>query len=189
MAHPQHIKDSFAEWFFEALNSSISNSTGLWDGQPHQDTMRQLGGAFHIQHVYQCFGVSWPDAKRAVDTTLEAQHTGADGSGMWGYSGNWTDRDQWGAVSSCIDLDGVYSAARGSIVAAGGKQPFYKWDNVKQACKAYLRTAEFLLNNSTFVLGRTKYAGDTHLLHGPMYAVAECQQHFPELVKTIRPWR
>lgn len=39
------------------------------------------------------------------------------------------------------------------------------------------------------ILDPLLYGQDTHLLHGPLYAVAECQQHFPGLVRTRRPWR
>ena len=28
-----------------------------------------------------------------------------------------------------------------------------------------------------------------HLMHGALYAVAECQMWFPDLVRTVRPWR
>ena len=36
-----------------------------------------------------------------------------------------------------------------------------------------------------------RFGGDTtHLLYGPVAAVAECQKWFgPSLVKTLRPWR
>ena len=60
---------------------------------------------------------------------------------------------------------------------------------MRAACSLYLRTAEYLLNNASLVLNETLYARDTHLLHGPMYAVAECQTHFPDLVRTRRPWQ
>ena len=178
-------QSAFFDWFFSFLDQTISSTTGMWDGQPHQPAMQQLGGAFHIFHVYQCFHRSWPDAEASVDTTLTAQDTD---SGVWGGHHAWSARSSWKAISSCIDLDGVYSAARGAQLAQTHGQN-YRWSDVKAACQRYLRTAEFMLNNASFVLDVKKYGGDTHLLHGPMYAVAECQQHFPHMVETRRPWR
>jgi len=188
--------EPFGEWLLTSLNASISPDTGMWDGTPPQDKKHQLGGAFHIYHVYQCYlgeaaaaGGSWsPHARAAVNTTLAAQHSGPDKAGIWGKVEKWSERDQWGAISTCIDLDGVYTAARAALAVAAqdGGAP-YRWADVEQACRDYLQVAEFLLNNETFVLD--KYAKNTHVLHGPMYAVAECQLHFPDLVATRRPWR
>jgi hypothetical protein len=192
-------RDPFAAWLLRVLNATVDRASGMWDGTPHQDAKHQLGGAFHIFHVYQCslgeasaMGGTWsPLAQAAVDTTLAAQHGGAKGSGTWGpRQGGWAGRGTWTTPTSCIDLDGVYSAARGAIAAtAGGMPPYYRWADVKRACSQYLRTAAYVLNNASFVLQKALYAKDTHLMHGPMYAVAECQQHFPELVRTRRPWQ
>ena len=198
-ANASAARAPFAAWLLSALNGTVSGATGMWDGTPHQDAKHQLGGAFHLFHVYQCSlgeaaaaGGAWsPHAAAAVDTVLAAQHGGANGSGTWGSAGAWAGRSEWGTVTSCIDLDGVYAATRGALAAAGGggtERPPYRWADVKAACAAYLRTAAFVLNNASFVLEEKLYAQDTHLLHGPMYAVAECQRHFPELVRTRRPW-
>eukprot|EP00747_Dinoflagellata_sp_TGD_P224205 gnl/TRDRNA2_/TRDRNA2_96396_c2_seq1.p1 gnl/TRDRNA2_/TRDRNA2_96396_c2~~gnl/TRDRNA2_/TRDRNA2_96396_c2_seq1.p1 ORF type:complete len:178 (+),score=11.24 gnl/TRDRNA2_/TRDRNA2_96396_c2_seq1:26-535(+) len=158
----------------------------MWDGTPHQGPVRQLGGAFHVYHVYQCFNESmWPHVVSSVDVTLAAQDAG---SGVWGGHYIWSEREQWGTISTCIDLDGIYTATRGARRVPRGL-PYYRWDEVKKACLLYLRTAHFLLTNRTKVLSPDIYGQSTHLLHGPLYAVAECQQHFPQLVKTVRPWR
>ena len=154
----------------------------MWDGQPLQDDMHLLSGVFHIFHVYQCFdGALWPHAAARVDTNLAIQD---NESGVWGGKHRWVDREHWTTISSCIDLDGVYGLSRGSLGA--GK---HRWSEVQQACSKYLRTAQYILSNRTMVLDPGLYGGDTHLLHGPMYAVAECQQHFPQLVRTRRPWK
>lgn len=60
---------------------------------------------------------------------------------------------------------------------------------MSNACEQYLRTAQYILSNRTFVMGSSLYGADTHLLHGVLYAVAECQQHFPHMVRTRRPWQ
>ncbi len=194
---------AFFPWLFAYFNRT-SDASGMWDGSPHQNSLHQIGGAFHIYHVYQCFGagpvgspfvgLGWPHAAASVDSTLAAQDrgsggNGSSGSGVWGGRQPWSARGHWATISSCIDLDGVYAATRGAKIASHGRQPYYRWAEVEDACRLFLRTAEFLLGNATLVLGESLYGQDTHLLHGVMYAVAECQQHFPELVRTRRPWR
>lgn len=74
-------REEFFSWFFSYLNLTVSNSTGMWDGAPSQNLMHQLGGAFHLQHVYECFDgeYKWPNPSAAVDSTLIAQHKGANG--------------------------------------------------------------------------------------------------------------
>lgn len=192
---PPQQADVFWPWLFRYLNQT-SDSLGMWDGSPHQDAMHQIGGAFHVYHVYQCFsdgassglpfvGLGWPHSAASVDTTLSAQD---NSSGVWGGKHDWRDRSLWATISSCIDLDGVYTLTRAAKTASVGGEP-YRWAEVEGACRKYLRTAAFLLNNRTQVLDPTLYGQDTHLLHGVLYAVAECQQHFPQLVRTRRPWR
>lgn len=68
--------ESFFPWMFAYLNATVSAASGMWDGSPHQNPMHQLGGAFHIQHVYECFDgeYQWPKPRAAVDTTLNARH-------------------------------------------------------------------------------------------------------------------
>lgn len=187
--------DAFWNFLFGYLNQT-SDSHGMWDGTPHQDAIHQIGGAFHVYHVYQCFpevpspdspfvGLGWPHSAASVDATLSAQD---NSSGVWGGKHDWVDRRSWGTISSCIDLDGVYTLTRAAKFASVNGEP-YRWAEVEGACRKYLRTASFLLNNRTQVLDPTLYGQDTHLLHGVLYAVAECQQHFPQLVRTRRPWR
>lgn len=208
-ATPPPQADAFWRWLFADLNRT-SDSLGMWDGSPHQNAMHQIGGAFHIFHVYQCFSgldsdgggslsssslsagspfkpMTWPHSAASVDATLSAQD---NSSGVWGGKHDWGARSQWGTVSSCIDLDGVYTLGRAAKAAGapGGAEP-YRWAEVEGACRKYLRTAEYLLGNRTQMLDAKFYGQDTHLLHGVLYAVAECQQHFPQLVHTRRPWR
>ena len=191
---PPAQAEAFWPWLFEYLNRT-SDSLGMWDGSPHQDVMHQIGGAFHLYHVYQCFssaptgspfvGLGWPHSVASVDTTLSAQD---NSSGVWGGKHDWRDRLLWGTISSCIDLDGVYTLTRAAKTASVTGEP-YRWAEIEGACRKYLRTAAFILNNRTQVLDPTLYGQDTHLLHGVLYAVAECQQHFAHLVRTRRPWR
>lgn len=132
--------------------------------------MHQIGGAFHVYHVYQCFsdgspespfvGLGWPHSAASVDATLSAQD---NSSGVWGGKHEWSERGHWGTVSSCIDLDGVYTLGRAAKTASLGDEP-YRWEEVEGACGKYLRTAAFLLNNRTQVLSPALYGQDTHLL-------------------------
>ena len=86
--------------------------------------------------------------------------------------------------STCVDLDGVYMAIRASM--QHGK---YRWPEVREACRRYLREAARFLNDPHTIL-ETIYGRNTHYLHGPLFAVAECAEAFPELqVHTLRKWR
>ena len=205
-------KGAFFTFLRAYLNRTASNTTGMWDGKPHQDAKHQLGGAFHIFHVLECFGLEWPFPARAVDATLASQDCYSAtnksavfrGSGTWGCVGNacaWANRaTSWPTKtpSSCIDLDGVYTLSRGARQAGGGggggggggeavEAGPYRWNEVKNACSAYVRTAHYLLTDEERILGA--YGANTHVLHGVLYAVAECQLHFPDLVHTRRKWK
>lgn len=90
-----------------------------------------------------------------MDATLAAQDSS---SGVWGGKAAWAGREHWGTISSCIDLDGVYALSRGAVAASSGRLPYYRWAEVESACKLYLRTAEFLLNNRTQVRHKERQA-------------------------------
>ena len=36
---------------------------------------------------------------------------------------------------------------------------------------------------------KESYSNNSHLLHGALFAIAECQIHFPHLIHTERPWK
>ena len=98
-------------------------------------------------------------------------------------------------LSNCIDLDGVYSLTRSAQLAAstashteGGTTQPYRWDDVKAACTLYVSTAHKQLSNPYNLL-HGGWSENSHLLHGALFAVAECQNWFPGLVVTARPWR
>jgi hypothetical protein len=195
----------FFDFYFGWLANHSDAATGYWvprcarrgdapplqegDGapQPHKrcsaaDPINQLGGAFHLYHVHECFGKAWPHPTSVVDATLASQDPA---SGMW-RTGEQYPVSLWSGIpSNCIDLDGVHSMARSSRLAGG-----YRWADVEQACKLYLASAHAQLTNETMVLGRSAaWAQESHLLHGALSAVAECATWFPHLVRTVRPWR
>jgi len=82
--------------------------------------------------------------------------------------------------SSCADLDGIYVAIHASLQSA-----HYRWNDVREMCRAYLRTATHFLNDEKWVLGIYVHAEGTHLLHGPFFSVAECQHHFPAAATSV----
>ena len=169
------------DWAFKWLDAHADPATGYWAGKT-PNRVHQLGGAFHMYHLYACFGREWPYAARVVDATLASQRA----DGMWHPP-----------PSTCIDLDGIYSLTRSArfVIDKSTSTP-YRWADVRGACEKYLRTAAAMLNNASIVLGNggggeanRGYAQNSHLMHGALYAVAECQMWFPDLVRTVRPWR
>ena len=62
-----------------------------------------------------------------------------------------------------------------------------KWRQVEAACALFLKSAAQEMNRKDWVL--SKFGGDSHGLMSMVGAVGECQQHFPELVTTLRPWQ
>lgn len=160
---------SFVAWYFQWLNAHVDPQDGFWyDSARSASKLQAMASAFHMLHNYDCFQRPWPNPSKQVDAALDLQLD----SGLWGPE-----------PSTCLDLDGVYIAIRASEQSAR-----HRWDDVREACRRFLRWTVAHLNNETYVL--TAYAEHTHLLHGPIFAVAECQQAFPELgIRTLRPWR
>lgn len=173
---------AFYDWVFAWLDEHVDESTGYWPGQSH-DPVNQLGGAFHLYHLYSCFGREWRSPSHVVDAALASQ--AADG--RWHPRGE--PRTPYDHPSTCIDLDGVYALTRSARLVDPSTP--YRWDDVRSACARYLRTVVAELTNASLVLGMApgSYGSNSHLLHGPLYAIAECQAWFPDLVKTTRPWR
>merc|ERR1711939_983805 len=104
-------------------------------------------------HNYECFGKPWPHPQKSVDKALALQLD----SGLWGPE-----------PSTCLDLDGVYIAIRASQQSAQ-----YRWSDVRNMCSRYLTWAVKHLNEADYVLNAKFYTSNTHLLHGPLFAVAE----------------
>ena len=86
-------------------------------------------------------------------------------------------------LPSCHQLDGLWTTARSSHLAAG-----YRSSDVQGMCAHFLRSASAVLNNESLMLG-TKIYGDSHGLNGALQAVAECGRWFPALLNTARPWQ
>jgi len=170
----------FYDFYFAYLRNHSSPANGYWPGHT-SDPVDMLGGAFHLYHMFSCANQAWPHPEKVVDATLASQNQ---------TDGMWRTRHHTGhpGVSNCIDLDGVYSTARSALLASDTDGTPYRWDDVKAACSRYLKTAQAQLTDPHYVL-HGQWAHDSHLMHGALNAVAECALHFPELVKTVRPWQ
>jgi len=115
--------------------------------------------------LYEHMDKPWPYPERVVDMTLRFQNPQ---NGLWG-----------GGAMYCRDLDGVFCLIRASIQAGG-----YREREVHFAIIRFLATAEAQLNDEGFVC---RSYPNAHKLTGALAALAECQKHFPELLKTSRP--
>lgn len=169
--------DAFYSWYFSYLSNHSSADTGYWPGKTASLT-DQLGGAFHLYHIYHCFNKPWPHPQKVVDTTLSIQNKS---TGMWLPFG--PDK-----LSNCIDLDGVYALTRSSQLAGDSAVQPYRWGDVEAACALYVKTAHAQLSDPYNVL-QGGWSENSHLIHGALFAVAECAAWFPGMVKTVRPWR
>jgi hypothetical protein len=172
----------FYEWYFEYLRDHSDATTGYWVAKT-KDKVNQLGGAFHLYKMFSCFNLSWQYPDKVVDTTLATQN---QTDGMWRTGNGGTHP----GLSNCIDLDGIYSLTRSAQLVSTNSEEVapYRWADVKDACDRYVRTAHMQLSDPANVL-QGAWALESHLMHGSLNAVAECAQWFPELVKTVRPWR
>jgi len=176
-------KDLVDEWFTE-LDRHVDPGSGMWFTHasdprlPGSKSYEQLPAAsamfasFHMIHVYKCFNRDLKYPKRLVDTALYLQR---HWDGLW----------QPGGVSSCADLDGIYIAIQASLQANR-----YRWADVREMCRRYMTTAAMILNDEEQILGVYTFQEGTHILHGVLFSVAECQVNFPELlIRTRRLWR
>lgn len=160
---------AFVQWYFQWLDKHADVSDGFWYNWNHTVSgQNAMAAAFHMLHNYECVRKRWPNPKAEVDATLKLQLD----SGLWG-----------GEPSTCLDLDGVYT-----VIRAAEQAGRYKWDEARDMCHKYLAWATKHLNDRSYIL--TAYTANTHLLHGPLFAIAECQHAFPDLnITTVRPWQ
>jgi len=150
---------------------NISSATdGFFKSNYDNSKLHRMAGAFHEFRLYNCVGRPWPHAEQCVDHALALQHT----NGLWGN-----------APAFCRDFDGIFVAARSSLLTSSGA---YRWSDVNSACQSFLNTTHALLTNRSVVFGRD-YSHNSHELHGALYGIAECERHFPGSIQTSRPWR
>ncbi len=165
--------EEFLENWKSWLDARVHPETGFWSRGLMQKlklrgtlTKEEMGGAFHMYFIYEAMGRPWPLPEKIVDATLSLQNE----NGFW-------DKD----VSYCIDLDGIYCLTRSSRNAGR-----YRAKDVEAACRRYLKRAEATLNDRAFLFGRYD---NSHRLPGALAAVAECALFYPDMVKSMTPWR
>ncbi len=175
--------DDFFAWYFDWLDATVDPETGFWRRGIYRKftplkkllehffkrsaELHEMAGAFHMYFIYEYLGREWKYPEKIIDTTLELQSK----NGCW---------DTCGPYTYCIDLDGVYNMLRSSRNAGG-----YRSDDIKEAVKKYLDTAEQMFNDRNFVY---ENYDNTHELTGALAAIAECQNFYPDMVKTVKPW-
>jgi len=159
--------EPFLRWYWAWLGGAANRTVGFWcEDAPSVEVC--LGGSFHIYFYFTWMRRGWPYPATVLDTALGMQ--GKDG--LWG-----------GGSPNYIDLDGLYSVTRSSVLAGRAR-----WSDVESACDRLVAAAAKALNDDNEVLRSGVYAKNTHTLPAPIVAVAECAKHFPAMVRTRRPW-
>lgn len=81
-----------------------------------------------------------------------------------------------------LNVDGIYQAVRPSLQL--GKA---RWQDVETACRRLMELVVPALNDEARLLG--DISSKSHNLPALVAAVAECQSHFPGMVRSATPWR
>lgn len=170
----------FIKWYFNYLTEQADSNTGLWctDSQQSKHGMINcIGGSFHIDFVYQFVTLHpeydvgtntafpFPAAQLNSSLSLQKKHGG------WSHDG-----------LAYINVDGIYQATRPSLQL--GKP---RWAEVEEACNKLMALVTDALNNETTFFG--KVSRTSHDLPALVSAVAECQKHWPTMIKSVRPWK
>jgi hypothetical protein len=132
----------------------------------------------HVLWEYVWEGVPWPFPTKVVDRGLAMQNAS---TGFFGINSDGSFGDPAAASINCHQFDGLHTVTRSSLLAGR-----YRWAEVRTMCERFLRAAERFLCDETRLF---RTYTDSDGLNGGLQAVAECAQHFPELVRTDRPWR
>ena len=111
---------------------------------------------------------AFPAAAAQLNTSLALQKR----EGSW--SGNGLEY---------MDVDGIYQVTRPSLQL--GKA---RWDEVERACDALMAITTHALTDEATFFGPA-VSGISHTLPALVSAVAECQLHFPAMIKTTKPWK
>ena len=141
-----------------------------------------------VKHIG--IGAGWPLNRSAQRTILDLQRS----SGFWDCDEPKPSPSASNGNKICKpgyhNIDALFIAIRTLPWNAD------RHDEVQGACAKFLHAVTTFgglgstpgkgLNDEEMVL---REFTDTHELAAPVYAVAICQQAFPQLVKTLRPWR
>eukprot|EP00041_Stephanoeca_diplocostata_P005893 m.70808 g.70808 ORF g.70808 m.70808 type:complete len:401 (-) comp16059_c0_seq8:1282-2484(-) len=177
---------NFVNDYYTFLAGKADASSGLWcsdDQRKKNGLINCIGGSFHIDFVFQHHTLVspaqrdstptnssslFPFPKQQMDSALSLQLP----------SGGWT-----GDGIAYLNVDGIYQVTRPGVQL--NKQ--YRWDDAETACDRLMKLVTGVLNDESKVLGPS-VSSQSHALPALVAAVAECQKHFPDMVKTTRPW-
>jgi len=170
----------FVRWYFSYLTEQADPNTGFWcttEQQMKHGQINCVGGSFHIDFIFQyivlhpAFGegssAPFPFPREQLNSTLALQRK----HGGWSPNGR-----------KYIDVDGIYQVTRPSLQL--GKE---RWSEVELACEKLMALVTETLNNKTTLLGSVSRT--SHILPALVSSVAECQKHWPEMIKSVRKWK
>ena len=178
----RHAK--FLSWYYSYLRSQTDPTTGLWcipSQVAKHGEMNCIGGSFHIDFVMQHV-VMYPnhappgtDAKFAYPSRVLNSSLALEKA-----SGGWTADGM-----AYLNVDGMYQATRPSLQI--GKA---RWDEVEESCDRLMALVTAALNDERKLIGQHSTVGaNTHALPALVGAVAECRKQFPQMIKSVRPWK
>eukprot|EP00039_Didymoeca_costata_P033249 m.41520 g.41520 ORF g.41520 m.41520 type:complete len:393 (+) comp9774_c0_seq2:31-1209(+) len=172
----------FVQWYYKYLVSQADPVTGLWctnSQRTKHGVINCIGGSFHIDFVFQ-YAVQHAGISDGDDAKFPYPKAQLNASlGVRTKAGTWS-----GTGLSYIDIDGIYQAIRPA--AQAGK---ILWNEVEQACDMLLAKVTAALNSETVLLDKKGVSSSSHNLPALVACVAECGKWFPDMVKTVRPWK
>ena len=174
----------FLSWYYNYLRSQTDPSTGLWctpsQAAKHGE-INCIGGSFHIDFVMQHV-VMYPEhAPPGTDASFAYPAQVLNSSlALEQPSGGWTADGM-----AYLNVDGMYQATRPSLQL--GKA---RWDEVESSCDRLMALVTTALNDEQKLIGQHSTVGaNTHALPALVGAVAECRKQFPQMIKSVRPWK
>lgn len=161
----------FLDWLINYFDTNVDPSTGTWCTAKEKKKGRTgllscLGGSFAVHVLHTGLNSTWPYNQTLQNFSLGLQDKNGGWSGWSGY----------------MNVDGIFQAAR--LIPTSSKSLI---ESIRTACDNYLHEAVPKLNDKHGVL--KDLSENTHKLFASVAAVSECNKWFPEMIKTLRPWR
>jgi hypothetical protein len=177
----RHAK--FLSWYYSYLRQQTDPATGLWcipSQVAKHGEMNCIGGSFHIDFVMQHVVMYPKHAPPGVDATFAFPAQVLNSSlALEKPSGGWTPDGM-----AYLNVDGMYQATRPSLQL--GKA---RWDEVESSCDRLMALVTAAMNDERRLIGRHSIGSNTHALPALVGAVAECRKQFPQMIKSVRPWK
>ena len=127
-----------------------------------------LGGGMTYHSMLTYLEVPWPDSPEVQQLALRLQKA----DGLWSY------------MSDSMNFDGIYQLSRPCRQHSCSQTIIVQ---IEAACSKYVAAAHKTLAD----LDSLEAVFDSDFHHFPvcLATVAECQSWFPQMVRTLRPWR